>query len=558
MAGLLVIGGVLLMYITRGTTFLNDEWIWIFQRRGSGLGTFLDTHNGHLSLVPVAVYKLLFATAGLGHYWPYRVVVIAAHLMCVSLVFVYARSRVGGLFALLAAALILFFGPGWQDFLWPFQMAWLFAIAAGIGSLMMLERGDTTGDVGACALLCVSLASAGPGIAFAAGVAVELLVRRRWRDWWIVAVPAVLYAVWWVLYQHSTLAGQAVSRLPRFVYTAAASALSAVAGLSHVNAATGTGAFLTWGRPLLALGLLGLVWRLRRLGSMPVRVIALLTIMLSFWVITGLARAYFVANGLPFQSSGDDNRYLYVGAVLIVLIAVELASGARRSLPISVVAAIVVLVAIVSNSGVLGAAGGALRLDAQTTEAYLGTLDLTRGTVKPEFLSQVSEFAPPVRAEEYFDVERALGSPAASAAQIAAMPDAVRMKVDTQLIAIHRLHLVPAKRVAVGRSGAGRTDAVDRSSLSVIGPCVSLARTAVTRPVAAGTPELTIPSRGLLLTALGGPAIVEVRRFSTGFQPVGILASSASATLRIAPDLAAQRWHARVLTAGRASVCSLG
>ena len=39
-------------------------------RRGSSLGTFLEPHNGHFSLVPIVLYKVLFATAGLDDYAP--------------------------------------------------------------------------------------------------------------------------------------------------------------------------------------------------------------------------------------------------------------------------------------------------------------------------------------------------------------------------------------------------------------------------------------------------------------------------------------------------------
>ncbi len=95
LASLLVIGAALLLRETRDTALWFDEWVWVQDRRGNSLGTFLESHNGHFSLVPVVLYKLLFATAGLDHYLPYRVMVTAAHVLCVVLVFVYARRRVG-------------------------------------------------------------------------------------------------------------------------------------------------------------------------------------------------------------------------------------------------------------------------------------------------------------------------------------------------------------------------------------------------------------------------------------------------------------------------------
>ncbi|MEA2455604.1 MAG: hypothetical protein QOI45_1866, partial [Thermoleophilaceae bacterium] len=145
-AGLLVVAGVFLMHQTRGNTLLSDEWRWAVERLDNDVGTFLTPHNDHLSLVPVAIYKVLFATVGIGNYVPYRLLVTAGHLGCVALLFAYASRRVGGWLALLAAALILFLGPGWQNMLWPFQIAWLISIGAGIGALLLLDRDDRAGD----------------------------------------------------------------------------------------------------------------------------------------------------------------------------------------------------------------------------------------------------------------------------------------------------------------------------------------------------------------------------------------------------------------------------
>src|SRR5580704_12648571 len=62
LAVLLVGTGGFLYYIARGTTFWFDEWDWIAYRRGSDVGTFLRSYNGHFSLIPIAIYRLLFAT----------------------------------------------------------------------------------------------------------------------------------------------------------------------------------------------------------------------------------------------------------------------------------------------------------------------------------------------------------------------------------------------------------------------------------------------------------------------------------------------------------------
>src|SRR3954468_13014158 len=110
----------------------------MLRRRPTTCGIFLEPHNEHFSLVPVIVYKLLFATAGLDHYAPYRIVALALHLTIAALVFVFVRSRAGDVLALAGATLLLFLGAGFEDVLWPFQIGFMSALAAGLGALILL------------------------------------------------------------------------------------------------------------------------------------------------------------------------------------------------------------------------------------------------------------------------------------------------------------------------------------------------------------------------------------------------------------------------------------
>jgi len=129
---------------------------------------FLTPHNEHLVLFPVGVYKALFATVGLTEHWVYRLTVVGAHLVCVALVFVLARRRVGDGLALAASVLILFLGSAYENLLWPFQVGLVASVAAGLGTLLMLDRRDTRGDISACLLLTLSLASGSVGVPEAA------------------------------------------------------------------------------------------------------------------------------------------------------------------------------------------------------------------------------------------------------------------------------------------------------------------------------------------------------------------------------------------------------
>ena len=135
---LMAIAGAALMYVGGGLTFVNDEWAFIYTRREWTLDVFLQPHVEHLVLFPVGVYKALFATVGLTEHWVYRLTVVGAHLVCVALVFVLARRRVGDGLALAASVLILFLGSAYENLLWPFQVGLVASVAAGLGTLLML------------------------------------------------------------------------------------------------------------------------------------------------------------------------------------------------------------------------------------------------------------------------------------------------------------------------------------------------------------------------------------------------------------------------------------
>jgi hypothetical protein len=542
LAALLFAAAVFLFYETRGTTLWFDEWDFVLNRRGTNLATFLAPHGEHASLVPVVLYKLLFATVGIERSAPYRALVIVAHLLCVALLFLYARRRAGEAVALLAAVSLLLLGPAWQNFIWPFQVGWLTSLAAGLGALLALDRRNRTGDLTTAGLLSVSLASSGLGLPIAAGVVVELLLRREWRRMVIIlAVPVALYAVWWVVYHPAGVIVDKVGRTPRFVVEAAASATSALAG----RAGSGLGASspaLDWGRPLASVAAVAVVWRMIRMRPVPPRVWALLVIVFSFWILTGLRRAGFV---MPYAS-----RYLYVGALYLLLLGVELVAGLKVSRVVLGILACAVAVAVAFNVRDLREGAAFLREQGVITRAAVGALEIARPIVQPDFVDAGVAGYPfvLVRAGPYFTATRALGgTPAATPEEIAASPEPARRVADAELITIHR---VAPRREARARP-AGTPPAVDGvrgGPLTRRGSCTTLR---------SGSLELTVPPHGLQITADGGPAELALRRFATGFTPQRSLRGSGPATLRFGHDLAPQPWHVRLMPRGRVTACSL-
>jgi hypothetical protein len=551
LAGLMAVAAAFLYHETRDTTFWFDEWDWVEHRRGNDLDSFLRGHNGHLSLVPVAIYKVLFAVAGLDDYAPYRMVLILAHLACVVLVFVYARRRVGNVVALLAATLILFLGPAWQDILWPFQMGWLISLAAGLGALLTLDREDRAGDGWSCILLGLSLASSSLGVPIALGLAVEALWgRHRWRDGWIVAAPLTLYALWWLGYHDSAFLRHNVVLTPGFVADGIAASLAALTGLAGPTVPDGAGTLLDWGRPLAIAAAALLIWRVARVGTVPVRVLVLILTPLSFWILTALNRAQISP---PFSS-----RYVYVGAFFVVLLAVELARGTRVQWRAGLLIGLAVAAATVANVGLIRDGGRFLRGSAEATTAGLGALELGRPKVDRDFVAQALPGSPfvIVTAGAYFAAADELGSPAASASEIAAQSEGARRVADTHLMDIHGVELEPS----AGDVRAVRRPVVDSvvgGEVRGRGPCAAFRPAGVTSTNAGSGVEVTVPRTGLLVTAIGGPARVGVRRFADRFQSLGTLAPSRRAAVRIGPDLAPQPWRLRVTTSERASVCTI-
>ena len=104
-------------------------------------------------------------------------------------VFVYVRERLGDIPALIAAAVVLFLGPAWQDLLWSFQIGLVGSLATGVFALLALERTSRRGDLAACALLVGSIGLSNLGVSFVLAAAVMLAIQRRLAAAWVVARP---------------------------------------------------------------------------------------------------------------------------------------------------------------------------------------------------------------------------------------------------------------------------------------------------------------------------------------------------------------------------------
>jgi hypothetical protein len=546
-----LLGIGVLFHMTRGTSFWFDEWVWITGRRASSVGNFLQPYNVHLSLVPIALYRVMFAVFGLHDYAPYRLLGLAGHASCAVLVFVYARPRVGGLAALLATVLILFLGPGWQDILWPFQLTWTIAMATGIAAYLMLDQRRAWCDVAACLLLTLSVASTSLGVAIALGVAIDIaLTRRRMRDAWIVVIPLALYAIWVLAYHPKGIIVSEIFQVPSLTAQALAGALSSLtglAGLSGVTPAASSGTALEFGVPLTAVALAAGTWLVRRRG-VSARAVSLASVLLVFSVLTTLGRGF--AGALV-------SRYLYVECIFVVLLAVELIRGLAWT-PRAALAAILVVVLIsLSNFGAMRSSAQYLRSQGAITTADLTALDLSRPYLPKGYIARAIPGFPfiLIRATSYFSAERALGTPADTLAELLSAQGPAQAAADTELIQAGEITLSPASAGHVATGSSPRIESASGGAARTGGSCLTFTAAPASQTGNAQI-AISVPATGLTVSSRDAALSVQARRFAPTFQPLGTLAPDHAAQLTVRQDAAQTTWHLQLTTTGRANVCT--
>jgi hypothetical protein len=519
LAVLSIIAFVLIYRKGLGTTFYYDEWNFVMNRGAWDLDTFLQPHNEHLSLVPVLIFKLLFATVGLDSYWVFRVLLLLAHLAVVALLFVYARRRVGDWLALAAAVLVLFLGAAWHDLLVPFQISFVLSVAAGLGALLALDRRDAVGDGLACVLVALGLASSSVGITFAVAVLADTLLRpTRWRGLWIAGVPLLLYGLWSLRYGDPTatsggrslteLARDNLPAVPGYVATSAAGAMGALIGIG-----------IDWGRPLALAGAIGLGYWLAR-GRVSPRLLALLAAGVTYWGLGGVFRAHLNAPA--------DSRYLYLGAILVLLIGLELARPVPFTWPLAAVLGVALAAAALANFGALRSGSLYLQDWSRFVRAELATLELAGPSTDSAFRPDAVR-APDITAGKYFAaIERYDSSPAATPKEVAHGTEPVRAAADATLLGAFGVRLEP---------GRGTSAPCRRGAASL---------------------EVEVPPSGLAIGAGGSPVEVRLRGFAAGYPEAAFATVPAGTTsaLRI-PARRDVTWHAHLTGAGTFSACRL-
>lgn len=420
--------------LTSELTFLQDTWEFLISRQDLTLDNLLRPHNEHLVVFPVLIEHLLVEVFGMSSAWPEYVVLTIFLLATAALLYVYVERRVGSWLALFAAVLLLGLGPAWEALLWPFEITFVAPVTFGIAMLLALERGDLRGDLAACAFLVLALGFSGLGIPFvlAAAVAIALGPRETWlRRSFVVAVPVALYAVWYLGWgqdaeTHVTLKN--VLSAPRFVAESMAAAVGSLVGLGPDprNGATDP----TWGRAILVALVVVLGYRqLRGRPGFDPRLWPIAAAALFNWFL-------MAANAIPGREA-TSSRYLYIGAVFVVMILANLLRGVRPSRPVLVLAGALTLIALGPNLVLLGQGRDALEAQSVLTQADTAAIEIARRTVDPDF-QLTAELAGTttlvdVAAAPYFEATDEHGSPAYTPAELIGAPEAGRRQADIVL-----------------------------------------------------------------------------------------------------------------------------
>jgi hypothetical protein len=528
------------LVLTWEFTFLQDSWDFLINRRDPTVDALLQPHNEHFVIVPVLIEELLLRLFGMTTATPEYVVLAIFLAISAYLLYVYVKRRVGPWLALFVAVLILCLGPAWEVLLWPFEITFIGPILFGLAMLLALEREDRRGDVAACVFLTLSLGFSGLGIPFLAAAVVVVLQGRRetwFRRAYIVAIPLVLYALWYLGWGHDAethLSLRNVLASPRFVADGLAASAGSLFGLG--TNPVGGGADPLWGRAIVValVALLG-YRQLRKPGFFP-----------SLWPVAAATAGYWFLTAFNNFAGRDptSSRYQYAGAIFILMILANLFQGVRLSRNALLVAAGAVALAIGPNLVVLKDGRDLFKLQSVLTRADTAAIEIARRGVNPDFQLTAEIAGTPslvdIQAGGYLQAVDEYGSPAYSPAELAAAPEEGRRQADIVLAHALPLSTVTRRGAFDSSSAAGENCVVEPAGGSAPGSEARLSPGLIRIELAPG------PHADFLL-----------RRFAVDEFPVlteGAPGESVT-ILRIPHDESTRPWFLHVDASQQARVC---
>jgi hypothetical protein len=533
------------LYSTRGLSFFGDEWDFLLDRRGLSAAVLLRPHGPHLVVGPVLIYKVLLQVFGAGSYLPFRVLA-GLDLVLVALALgIVCRRWWGPWWGLVPVLLFIALGPGAVTLLWPFQVGYSLAVAAGLLALLALDTRGRHGDLLGCLALLVSLASGSQGVGFVAGAAVMLVMRGDWRRRaWVILIPVVLYGLWYLDYGRQASETH-LSLWPTSLSYAMQSLSATLAGATGLSSVQPTGVLdVTFGVPMAVAVLAGLgiaLWRGYRPRTLFWGTAATLVVI---WLAASMS------NFGAYSRPPSDPRYLSSNVALLLVCVCVAVPRPRALVRGGIIAVGIVLAVVVATNG---DQYGRTHYDMQTADiaarAELGALLILRDVVPPQYSpAQPGDPAQlaSVSAGPFFAAASAFGMDADSVSRLLRQSQTDRERADNVL---ERGGITIAPR-----SGPRPAATIP---LTVLGGTARLAggcRVTGPQPLMIQAPpgryELTAGRRSAVRVTMG--------RFAAGFDTqLGSVPAGQSEIISVLADRAPQiKWRMMLSGAG-ARVCAL-
>jgi hypothetical protein len=265
----------------------------------------------------------------------------------------------------------------------------------------------------------------------------------------------------------------------------------------------------------------------------------------TYWGLTGLFRAQL--------NQPAESRYLYFGAILLVLLGVEFLQGVRLSNRVLALLGVLALAFSVSNFGPLQDGSSALQAESGVVAPELGALELAGPSTDPQYRPDPAR-TPDISAGEYFDTIEELGSPADRPDEIARRLEPERQAADAVLAQALALSLKPAEK----RPPSGSRPIIDAAvagEVAVRSGCVAL------QPTAPGAMlDVTVPAGGIAISTSGDASVeARVRQFASVFPdaPIGTVGPRSVALLRFPSRQGLGSWHVRLTPTEPVTACGL-
>jgi hypothetical protein len=435
----------LLTSIVRRYAFLDDDWVFITERRDFSLALLLTTHNGHWLLIPTLLYQGALGLLGLTAIPLLAAANGLAHGLAAVSLFVALRHTRTAIAMLAGLALLLF---TWSDeaLLLPFNIVVVLPVAFGLLAFAAWDRQNpkpSTDALGAIALLAAFISGgAAVPVALVATATLAMTTSDRRRLAW-PAVVWLVFATWFVLFAPSQGVLEAtlstgLDLLPPFIAHGLASLAAPAIGLDFryreaalaiVMLLVGAGfAVVRPVRPAIWLALIAVV---------------------AWYTIIGLVRI-----GGHGVEGATAPRYLYPGMALLLLGAAILVDGALdRSTPrarrfIVVGVATWLLVALVGDLGKLGRSTVAYAAQAAEIRADLAAVEVLRpvveGTAAAEVAINRDHFGGMPASTYYAAFDALRHAPPATARELVRLGSRQRTEVDALIDRLLGVTLRPA------------------------------------------------------------------------------------------------------------------